>query len=222
MFSDLKLFHLLLFLFSMKYRNDLNPEYIPVMMSNGSIRQKSNYLLNHDLLKLVLNKCLEFYKTKTMRQISILFFGLFLLTSCNKISNSATNQLSPVDSLIGEWIKNWNNHDSIAVKNMFDADVILIDDNMIAKSQEEVVSKMIRPHIESINNIKAEKIKEWVSADRALYTGTYSLDIFANGSLTDQHKGFWTVAWKKNDKDEWKICNVHINTTEIQAPARKE
>jgi ketosteroid isomerase-like protein len=151
-----------------------------------------------------------------MKQVSILFFGLILITSCNRTTHTSTNQLSPVDSLIGAWIKNWNNHDSIAIKNMFDSDVILIDDNMIAKSQDEVVSKLIRPHIKDINNIKAEKINEWVSYDRAFYTGTYVLDFFVNDSQIDQHKGFWTVSWKKDDKDEWKICDVHINTTSIQ------
>jgi ketosteroid isomerase-like protein len=160
--------------------------------------------------------CQEFFNTKTMRQYSILLFGLVLITSCNRSTDIATKQLSPVDSLICEWTTNWNNHDSIAIKNMFDADVILIDDNMIAKSQDEVVSKLIRPNIKAINNIKAAKINEWVSNDRAFYTGTYELDIIVNDSLIDQHRGYWTVGWKKNDKDEWKISNVHINSAAIQ------
>jgi ketosteroid isomerase-like protein len=164
----------------------------------------------------------EHFKTKTMKQLPILLFGLFLLTSCTRPTQTATTQLSPVDTLIGAWVINWNNHDSIAIKNMFDPDVILIDDNMIAKGQNEVVSKLIRPNLNVINNIKAEKINEWVSDDRACYTGTYGLDVIVHDSLIDQPRGFWTVIWKKNDKDEWKICNVHINSTTIQALIRKE
>jgi ketosteroid isomerase-like protein len=110
----------------------------------------------------------------------------------------------------------------MAIKNMFASDVILMDDNMIAKSQDEVVSKLIRPNIKAINNMKAEKINEWVSNDRAFFAGTYGLDVIVHDSLIDQPKGFWTVGWKKNDKDEWKICNVHINSTTIQTLKRKE
>lgn len=120
-----------------------------------------------------------------MRQISILFFVLCLLTSCGSTIHSSTTQLSPVDSLVGNWLKNWNNHDTVAIKNMFEDDVILMDNDMIARSQDEVVSKLIRPNISRIKSMKAEKINEWVSDERAFFAGTYILDVHVNDSLTD-------------------------------------
>lgn len=147
-----------------------------------------------------------------MRQISILLLGLILLTSCNSKTQTAAIEMSPVDSLISVWLNNWNSHDSVAIKNMFEDDVILMDNDMIARSQDEVVSKLIRPNISRIKSMKAEKINEWVSDDRAFFAGTYILDVIVNDSLIDHPKGFWTVCWKKNDKDGWKISSVHINS----------
>jgi hypothetical protein len=95
---------------------------------------------------------------------------------------------------------------------MFENDVILMDNDMIARSQDEVVSKLIRPNISRIKSMKAEKINEWFSDDRAFFAGTYILDVIVNDPLIDHPGGFWTVCWKKNDKDEWKITSVHINS----------
>jgi len=41
-----------------------------------------------------------------------------------------------------------------------------------------------------------------VSSDRACCIGTYGLDIIVNDSFIEQPRGFWTVGWKRNAKDE--------------------
>jgi len=137
--------------------------------------------------------------------------AMLLIASCTKPTETTTIT-PPVDSLITEWAKSWNSHDSLGVRNMFEADGILVDDNIVARSHDEMMAKWIRPNINAVNNLTAEKIQEWTTADRAGFTGFYELDVIVNDSLIAHPKGMFTVNWRKNDNGSWKITNAHINS----------
>lgn len=146
-----------------------------------------------------------------MKKLFILIFATCLMIACQNPSEKVTLE-SPVDSLVSNWANNWNNHDSLAVKNMFESDGILFDDNVVAKNHEDLLIKWIRPSINFVQNMRIEKIQEWATIDRAGFSGLWSIDIVANDSLVAQYEGAFTCNWKKSENGEWKISNAHVHS----------
>lgn len=118
---------------------------------------------------------------------------------------------SPVDSLVLNWASNWNNHDSIALINMFDKDAVLFDNNIVTRNPEELFTKMIRPYYNILSDMKIEKIQEWVTEDRAGFSGTWTVDIIVNDTTLRSTKGAFTCVWKKAESGDWKVTNAHIS-----------
>lgn len=135
-----------------------------------------------------------------------------IIFSCNQPATKTVIAKAPVDSLISNWNKSWNNHDSAGVRNLFTADALLIDDNLIALNADEFSNKWIQPNINLINNLKTTKLQHWSSGDRAGYTGKYELDIILKDSLLARGKGVFTVNWEKTEKGEWKITTANIHS----------
>jgi ketosteroid isomerase-like protein len=145
-----------------------------------------------------------------MKNILILAFVICLMIACQNPSDKLTME-SPVDSLVTIWEKNWNNHDSTAVINMYDPDVVLIDNNIVATNSEELLTKLIRPYINIMRNMRHEKIQEWATNDRAGVSGTWTVDINVQDTVFVQAKGAFTYIWKKTKDGEWKVTNAHIS-----------
>jgi len=61
------------------------------------------------------------------------------MIACQIPSNKVTVE-SPVDSLVTNWANNWNNHDSLALINMFASDVVVFDNNLVMKNSEELIT----------------------------------------------------------------------------------
>jgi ketosteroid isomerase-like protein len=59
--------------------------------------------------------------------------------------------------------------------------------------------------------MEIEKLQEWVTTDRAGFSGLWTLDIVDNDSLLAKYKGAFTCNWKKSKNEDWKISNVHIH-----------
>lgn len=118
---------------------------------------------------------------------------------------------SPVDSLVLNWARNWNNHDSVALMQMFDEDAVLFDNNIVTSSPEELQAKLIRPYHNILSDMNIEKIQEWVTEDRAGFSGTWTVNIIVNDSTLRPAKGAFTCVWKKSGSGEWKVTNAHIS-----------
>ncbi len=144
-----------------------------------------------------------------MKNLLILIFLTCLFTACQNPTNNVTNE-SPVDSLISTWNNAWNNHDSLAVMNLFEPTGILFAGNTVTRNQDELL-KMISPGMKSLNNLKSEKVLEWSTSDRAGLAELWEYDEIVNDSLISHPKGAATFNWRKTENGEWKLSNVHIN-----------
>lgn len=133
--------------------------------------------------------------------------------SCNQTSSKTTesNVKPPIDSLISNWEISWNKHDSAGVRNMFLADAVLIDDNLVAANAAEISEKWIHPNINVVSNLTSTKLQEWSSSDRAGYTGRYEFTAIVNDSIVAKPTGFYTVNWMKTLQGDWKITTSVIH-----------
>ena len=91
-----------------------------------------------------------------MKKIPLLLLAIITIYSCNETSVKATDKSvkAPIDSLISNWENNWNKHDSAGIRNMFLADAILADDNLVTVNAAEISEKWIHPSYNIISNLK--------------------------------------------------------------------
>jgi ketosteroid isomerase-like protein len=148
-----------------------------------------------------------------MKKIFPTLVALVSIFSCQQPSSSSANVIkAPIDSLINNWAVGWSNHDSAAVRNLFMADALLIDDNYIGVNAEAFSDKWIHPNINVVSNLTTAKIQDWSTNDRAGYTGKYALDVVVADSVIAKGKGVFTVNWIKTDKGDWKITTANIHS----------
>jgi len=134
-----------------------------------------------------------------------------ILFSCSQPTTQSVVAKAPVDSLIANWGNSWNNHDSAAVSNLFTADALLIDDDFIGTTTNEIATQWISPNINMVKHFKSTTLQEWSGNDRAGYTGKYQFDAVVNDSVVAKASGVYTVNWIKTDKGDWKITTADIH-----------
>jgi ketosteroid isomerase-like protein len=135
-----------------------------------------------------------------------------IIVSCQQRSTAPAVVKAPVDSLITNWSNSWNDHDSASVRNLFMADALLLDNNLIANNTDEIAAKWIYPNINLVHNFKSTGLQDWSTNDRAGYTGKYEFDVIVNDSILAHPKGAYTVNWIKTDNGEWKITTAAIHS----------
>lgn len=145
-----------------------------------------------------------------MKNILFTLIVAGMLFSCKQPSSETAFVAAPVDSLIANWGKSWNNQDSAAVRNLFTDDALLTDDKLIATNIGEISAKMISPNIHVVSNFKTSKLQDWSTADRAGYTGTYELDVLVNKAIVATPKGVFTLNWIKTATGVWEITTATI------------
>ncbi|MBK6963263.1 MAG: hypothetical protein IPH20_04805 [Bacteroidales bacterium] len=145
-----------------------------------------------------------------MKKMLLSLIATGILYSCNKPSIEPKVIIAPIDSLVANWANGWNNQDCAGVRNLFDDNALLTDDQLIASGIEEIAIKMISPNIRLVRNFTSVKLQEWTTVDRAGYTGTYEIEIVVNEEVVAKPKGVFTVNWRKTGTGEWKIATAVI------------
>jgi ketosteroid isomerase-like protein len=147
-----------------------------------------------------------------MKKVLLTLFVAGILFSCKKpTTNIVAVVKAPIDSLIDNYNKAWNTHDSTAIRNLFADDALLIDDELIAKNGDEISSKWIHPVYKVVNNVTSSKLQEWTSNDRAGFSGLWTIQLKMKKKVM-KVKGAYTVIWMKNDKGQWKIATADLHT----------
>jgi ketosteroid isomerase-like protein len=146
-----------------------------------------------------------------MKKILIAICVAGILFSCKQTLTPIAVVKAPIDSLISNYNKAWNNHDSTAIQNLFASDALLIDDDIIAINANEINTKWIRPYHLNISNATTIKMQEWSSNERAGFTGNWILDMKIKKGVI-KVKGTYTMIWTKNDKGEWKITTADLHS----------
>lgn len=149
-------------------------------------------------------------KTLSLSALALILF------SCTRPTAQSVAAKAPIDSLIANWGNSWSNHDSAAVSNLFTANALLIDDNFIGTTTNEIATKWIHPNINMVSHFKSTTLQEWSGADRAGYTGKYEFDAIVNDSVVAKPTGVYTVNWIKTDKGDWKITTADIHSISIK------
>ena len=139
----------------------------------------------------------------------VLILASLLMGCQTQVEDAPIN--SPVDSLAIEWASNWNNHDSTALIQMFSADAVLFDNNIMTRNLEELKTKLILPYHNILDDMKITILHEWVTTDRAGLSGTWTVNIIVNDSTLRPTKGAFTCVWKKSESGDWKVTNAHIH-----------
>ncbi len=151
-----------------------------------------------------------------MKNILSLSALTLLVFSCTRPVAESVVAKAPIDSLITNWGNSFNNHDSAAVGNLFTANALLIDDDFIGTTTDEIATKWIHPNIKMVNHFKSSTLQEWSGTDRAGYTGKYEFDVIVNDSVVAKPSGVYTVNWIKTDKGDWKITTADIHSIPIK------
>jgi len=135
-----------------------------------------------------------------------IFYVLLIVSlfSCAPNKEQMKEMKAPIDDLIQNWVDNWNNHDSVAVRNMFLEDAILIENKIICKNADEFSEKWIHPNIHGVHGLETFKLQKWSTTDRAGYVGTYQVKV-VHDTVSIYTKGAFTVNWVKTEQNEWKI-----------------
>jgi ketosteroid isomerase-like protein len=94
---------------------------------------------------------------------------------------------------------------------MYDPNVVLFDNNIVAENSEELLVKLIRPYLNNMKNMRHEIIQEWATNDRAGVSGTWTVDINVRDTAFVPYTGAFTYIWKKSKQGEWKVTNAHIS-----------
>ena len=153
-----------------------------------------------------------------MKKVLFALFVAGILFSCKQPATKVVVVTkAPIDSLIDNYNKAWNTHDSAAIRNLFVDDALLIDDELIAKSGDEISLKWIHPVYKAVSNVTSSKLQEWTSNDRAGFTGQWTIQLKMKKKVM-KLKGAYTVIWMKNDKGEWKITTADLHSI---MPAKK-
>ena len=146
-----------------------------------------------------------------MKKVLFALFLAGILFSCKHPTTIVVVVKAPIDSLIENYNKAWNTHDSAAIRNLFTDDALLIDDEVMAKNGDEISTKWIHPVYKAVNDVTSSKIKEWTSNDKAGFTGMWTIKLKMK-KKTLNVKGTYTVIWTKNDKGEWKIMTADLHS----------
>jgi len=147
-----------------------------------------------------------------MKKILTCIIVSAIWSSCQQRAIEVVFVKAPVDSLITNWSDSWNDHDSAGVRNLFMADALLLDNNLIANNTDEIAVKWIHPNINLVHHFKSTKLQDWSANDRAGYTGKYEFDVIVNDSVLAHPKGAYTVNWIKTGNGDWKITTAAIHS----------
>jgi ketosteroid isomerase-like protein len=141
----------------------------------------------------------------------ILLFMAFTFTivSCNQQPTDqpveTTNMISP-DSLISQWNLNWNNHDSVALLSMFtDHSAVILSQKERLKGIDAINTGWLRESLAVLSNLKTENFSSSSGKEFAYYAGNYTLDRKRADSASEAGLGCFTMIWKVQPDNSWKI-----------------
>ena len=147
-----------------------------------------------------------------MKKILFTLFVAGILFSCKQPTTKVVAVTkAPIDSLIDNYNKAWNTNDSAAIRNLFADDALMIDDELMAKSGDEISTKWIHPVYKAVSNVTSSKLQEWTSNDRAGFTGLWTIQLKMKKKVM-KLKGAYTIIWMKNDKGQWKIATADLHS----------
>jgi ketosteroid isomerase-like protein len=137
------------------------------------------------------------------------------LTSCNQQGKSddkmsQDEKFVDVDSLNQVFLSGWNNQDSAAIMNTINDNAVVMNDSLIHKGRDAIATKWISGGVKVINNVRTNPLTEDADRHIAYQGGTYTLNITPPGGPILKEMGNYSLVWKKEEDNNWKLTMIHI------------
>ncbi len=123
---------------------------------------------------------------------------------------SEINSSANVDSLGEAFINAWNMQDSAAVMNEISDDAVAMNDSLIHNGKKDIAGNWVGGGVKVISNLKTETLISGAGPDLAYEGGTYTLNINPPGGSVLHERGNYSLVWKKQADNSWKLSLIHI------------
>ena len=141
-------------------------------------------------------------------QLIVVSIFVFLMFSCGTKKEEQVS-LQSTDSLLQQWTDAWNSQEAAKVMALYADDVHLFMDT-IYQGKTVLEKDFVLPSVAILKNLKCVKVVEAISGDLACQSGSYSHDWTKNDSIVGNQKGYYSIVWKKQADQSWKITDFHI------------
>lgn len=140
-------------------------------------------------------------------------FGLVLMvilfSSCSQ-APVTTAKLESTDSIAQMWVDVWNAGDVDGITALFAADAIVITDTAFT-GINDLKAGFILPAAPMLRNLSCQKLNEAISDNMAYQSGSYKHEWVKNDSVVGQANGYYSIVWKKQEDESWKLVAFHTN-----------
>jgi ketosteroid isomerase-like protein len=115
-----------------------------------------------------------------------------------------------VDSLNTLFVEGWNQKDSAAIMNIIASDAIVMNDSLIHTGHSAIASGWVSGGVKVLSNIVTNPLNTGFDENIAFDAGTYSLDLTIPGGPLLKERGNYSLIWKKQSDQQWKLAHIHI------------
>lgn len=135
---------------------------------------------------------------------------LFVIYSCSSKQEIVAVSPARLDSLKIAWDNAWNNRDAEAIKNQFDNHAVVFENAWIVRGIDSLQNGFIAPNSAAIKSFRTEMITGGSSDSLAYLIGNYFIE--TNREPADTIVGPFTLIWKKQDDNTWKVISLQTGT----------
>ena len=140
---------------------------------------------------------------------------IFTFTSCKDAAKEkelsdggSCSQEMNADSMMNLWNHAFEAKDTMALRNMFAEDAIIISNDEKVISRDSIMKKWIMFGQEETISCKTQKVYTCECCCCISYTGTFDFTVTAKGK-SDNEKGTFTLVWKTQKDKAWKVELFH-------------
>ncbi|MBJ6117938.1 nuclear transport factor 2 family protein [Pontibacter sp. BT310] len=148
-----------------------------------------------------------------MRSLIVLFFAVFLFTSCQK-----TEDVKVVQDLNKAFIDAWNDKDENKLEEMLAEDVDFVQGEIHYSGKSEVAKKWVEETIETIDDLRLDVVSSGIDNKMAYEAGTFTVDVLpdAPGQPGGEGEGNFMLLWKKGEDGTWKLSYAQLEDLPVQ------
>ncbi len=147
---------------------------------------------------------------------TVLIIAAFI-TACSDVKEKKnTNPKEEVfisaDSLTDKFIDYWNKYDTVSLSEIFATNAIVLLNNGNFVGHDTIINFWVKEQVSKTKNLQNTKVLSETSCNIACYAGNLKLDFVKNNEILDSGEITFSLIWKKQDDNTWKIELLHLAT----------
>ena len=152
-------------------------------------------------------------KTKQLLSLALLTISIMLIACINKTGNTPQVAVN-IDSLEAQWDKAWNTQDVQALKNILADSAVVFENEFMVTGRDSLMEKFVKPNFKGLKNMvmTTTKVVDGMSEGMVFRVGEYVFK--TKDSAKTDHKGPFTLIWKKQADKTWKVEVMQTGTIE--------